>query len=51
MKYEGVASNHKFPGSQMLRRLVSKFNVELLQGSPPDLCMPFNGRYASDGRA
>ena len=33
MKYEAVASNHK----QVLRRLVSKFNVELLQGSPPDL--------------
>ena len=43
MKYEAVASNHKSPGSQMLRRLVSKFNVELPQGSPPDLCTPFNG--------
>ena len=42
MKYEVVASNHKSPGSQMLRRLVSKFNVELPQGSPPDLCTPFN---------
>ena len=47
MKYEAVASNHKSesqaPGSQMLRRVVSKFNVELPQGSPRDLCTPFNG--------
>ena len=27
IKYESVASNRKSPGSQMLRRLVSKFNV------------------------
>ena len=43
VKYGTVASNRESPGSQMLRRLVSKFNVELLQGHPPDLRMPFNG--------
>ena len=43
MKYECVASNRKSPGSQMLRRLVSKFNVELPVGSPPDLFIPLNG--------
>ena len=43
MKYEAVASNHKSPGSQMRRRLVSKFNVDLPRGSPTDLCTPFNG--------
>ena len=46
MKYESVASNRKSPGSLMLRRLVSKFNVELPEGSPPDLYIPFNGNVA-----
>ena len=46
MKYESVASNRKSPGSLMLRRSVSKFNVELPEGSPPDLYIPFNGNVA-----
>ena len=43
IKYESVAWNRKSPGSQMLRRLVSKFNVELPVDSPSDLFIPFNG--------
>ena len=43
MKYESVASNRKSPGSQMLRRLVSKFNVELPEGLPDHLYEPFKG--------
>ena len=42
IKYESVASNRKSPGSQMLRRLVSKFNVELPVDAPSDLFIPFN---------
>ena len=43
MKYEAVASNRKSPGSQVLRRLVSKFKRSCLWVHPPDLCIPFNG--------
>ena len=52
MKYEAVASNHKSPESQMLRRLVSKFNVELPPGLSARLVHALQRRrYASDGRA
>ena len=43
MKYESVASERKALGVQMLRRFVSKFNVELLVGSPSHLYIAVNG--------
>ena len=52
MKYESVASNRKSPGSQMLRRLVSKFNVELPEGLQITSTKPFKGdvQHVMDGR-